>query len=120
LHHNKCGYVSGTTQSHLALFSSFRTLVVSGPEKVVKIFLLPVLAVRMRNEKNCIPNSVGMFLVSKQSHPRSIFNFAYYGGARAQKVVKIRPKHFSTVLMGSDRNCTTNCMCMFRVPNVVI
>jgi len=55
----------------------------------------PFLPVRMRNNKKCNPNTVGMFRVSKRSHPGPIFNFAYQVGARAQKVVKIRPKHFS-------------------------
>jgi len=31
------------------------------------------------------------------------------------KVVKIRPKHFSTVLIKNDMNCTTNYVGMFRV-----
>ena len=42
------------------------------------------------------------------------------GGTEAQKVIKTRPNYFSTVLTGNDRNCTTNCVCMLRVPNVVI
>jgi len=36
------------------------------------------------------------------------------------KVVKIRPKHFSTVLTGNDKNNTTNYVGMFRVQNRVI
>jgi len=71
----------------------------------------------MRNDKKCIPNSVGMFRVSKQSQPGPIFNFANYGGARARKIVKIRPKHFSTVLTGNDRNWTTNCICYYSHKN---
>ena len=39
---------------------------------------------------------------------------------RARKVVKIRLKHFSVVLMGNDRNCTLNRVCIFRVQNHVI
>jgi len=36
------------------------------------------------------------------------------------KVIKIQPKHLLTVLTGNDKSCTTNCVSMFRVPNVVI
>jgi len=44
--------------------------------------------------------------VSKQSHPEPIFNLAYYGGAQAERVIKIRPKHFLAVRTGNDKNCT--------------
>jgi len=36
------------------------------------------------------------------------------------KVVKIRLKHFSTILIENDMNCTTNYVSMFRVQNGII
>jgi len=36
------------------------------------------------------------------------------------KVVKIRPKHFSTILTENNKNCATNYVVMFRVQNWVI
>jgi len=37
-----------------------------------------------------------------------------------EKVVKIRPKHFSAVLTRNDNNFTLKSVGMFPVPNVVI
>jgi len=49
-----------------------------------------------------------------------IFNFSCSGGARTLKVIKIQPKHLSTVLTGNDRNCTPNRMRKFWALNLVI
>jgi len=81
----KVWYVWGTKPSHLALFSTFPTPVVPGPEKVVKTCPRPFLHVRMRNDKKCVPNRVDMFWVPKPSHPGPVFNFACSGGAWARK-----------------------------------
>jgi len=47
-----------------------------------KQFLTPV---QIKNDKKCVPNSVGIFLLSKLSHPGPIFNSAYSSGTQARK-----------------------------------
>jgi len=62
----------------------------------------------------------GYVSAAKPSHSSPVFNFTALVVFRARKVVKIRLKHFSVVLMGNDRNCTLNRVCIFRVQNHVI
>jgi len=79
-----------------------------------------VLAVLMGNEKNCTPKSVGMF--------RALIRFirARFSTLHApvvpglEKVVNIRPKHFSAVLIGNDKKCVPNNVGMFWLQNRVI
>ena len=40
---------------------------------------------------------------------------ARFGAAQTRKVVKIRPKDFSTVLTKKDKNCTRKSVVMFRL-----
>jgi len=57
---------------------------------------------------------------AKLCHTCLVSNFSRPSGTEARKVVKTRSNYFSTILTGNDRNCTTKCVIMFGVPNVVI
>ena len=101
-------------------FSTLPARVDSGPGKVVKIRAKHFSAVLMGNDGNCVPNSVGKFRVQNQIKRARFLTLPTPMVPRHGKVVKIRLKHFSTVLTGNDKKCTTNCVSMFRVPNVII
>jgi len=57
---------------------------------------------------------------TKSSHMASFLTCPALMVLGPEKNVKIRLNYFSTLLTGNDRDCTTNCVGMFRVPNVVI
>jgi len=78
------------------------------------------LAVLMGNDNNCTRKSVGMFRALNHFAPGPIFNFACSCVPGLGKVVKIRSKHFSTILTKNNNNCTTNYIGMFRVQNWVV
>jgi len=106
-----------------AIWDRFSTLPIPvdrGPGKVVKIRAKHFLVVLMRNDRNCVPNSVGKFRVQNQIKRARILTLPTLMVPRHGKVVKIRPKHFSTVLMGNDKNCTPNCVSMLPVLNVIM
>ena len=91
---------------------------VPGPEKVVKIWRKLCLTVMMDNDKNCTPKSVYVS-GTNPSHLGYVFNFSCSDSIRTWKVVKTRPKHFSTVLTRNNKNCTRKIVSMFRVQNWV-
>jgi len=84
--------------------------VVPVPGKVVKIRPKLFSTVLTGNDKNNTTNCVGMFRV----HNRVILaRFSTLPAPMVlgpEKVVKIRPKHFSVVLKANDKKCTSNCV----------
>jgi len=80
-------------------FSTFPSPLCSGPEKVVKFCPTPSFPVRIKNNEKCVPNSLGISRLSTQSHPGPIFNSACWVVLGPEKVVQIRLKHFSAVLI---------------------
>jgi len=70
LHSKHCGYVSGVKRSHPDLIFNFACSrpvpVVSGTGKVIKIRSKHFSPALMWNDKNCTPNSAGMFRVQNR------------------------------------------------------
>ena len=101
------------------IVSSRPALVVPEPGKVVKIRPKHYLVVPIGNNKNLTQKKCRYVSGAKPSHLRPVFNFSSSSSARTWKVVKTRPKHFSTVLTRNDKNCTSKSVSMFRVRNRV-
>jgi len=72
------------------------------------------------NDKNCTPKSVGMFRVQNRVIWARFSTLPAPVVLELEKVVKIWPKHFSTVLIGTDTNCAPNNVGMFEMQNRVI
>jgi len=87
------------------------------PRKVVKIRPKFFSNVLTWNDKNCTPNNVDMFHVENRVIQARFSTLAAPVVPGPGKVIKIRPKHFSVVLMENDKNCTQNSVGMFRVEN---
>jgi len=101
-------------------FSSLPALVVLGHGKVVKIQPKQIVAVLMGNEKNCTTKSMGMFRALNR-FLRARFSTLHASVVLGlDNVVKIRPKDFSAILIGNDKKCVPNNVCMFWVQNRVI
>ena len=115
-----CENVSGAIPSHLGPVFNFKCSGGFGPGKVIKIQLKQFLAILTRNDKNCTLNRVGIFRVQNQVIRAQFSILPAMMVFRLGKVVKIRPKHFSFVLTGNDKNYTLNRVGMFRVRNRVI
>jgi len=81
-----------------------------GLEKVVKIWSKHFSAVLAGNDKNCTPNSVAMFQVQNLVIRGRFLAFPVPVAFRPEKIVKIQPKHFSTVLTRNDKNHIPNCV----------
>jgi len=92
--------------------------VVSRPKKVVKIRPKHFSIVLAGNNKNYIPNTVGMFWVQNRvirGRLQLCSIWATLVVSKFGKVIKIQPKHFSNVLTWDDKNCTPNSVGKFRV-----
>jgi len=89
----------------------------SGPrtQKVVKTRPKHFSTVLTRNDKNCTPKSVGMFWVQNRVFRAQFSTFPATVVPGPAKVAKIRPKHFSTLLIENDIHYTTNYVGMFLV-----
>jgi len=116
----KCGYVSGKNRVIWSRFSTLPISVVPEPKKVVKIRPRHFSAVLMGNDKNCIQKSVGIIRVKNRGIRALFSTLPAPVVPRFGKVVKIRPKHFSAVLMENDKNCVQKSVGMFRVQNRLI
>jgi len=101
-------------------FSTLAAPVVPGPEKVLKNRPKHLFSVLMRNDKNCVSNNVCMFRVQNCVTLAWFSTFSRPGGTEVRKVVKTRPNYFSTVLTGNYTICTTNCVGLFGLRNIVI
>jgi len=88
-----------------ARFSTFPTVVVPGPGKVVKIPSKHFSTVLSENDMNCTTNYWVCF-GCKLSHPGPVFHFTSSSGLGPEKVVKTQPKQFSATVMTNDKNCT--------------
>ena len=103
-----------------AQFSTFPAAVVPGPGKLVKIQPKYFSTVLTENDMNCTTNYVGMFRVQNWVIRAQFSTLPYLVGLGPEKVVKIRTNQFSATLTANDKNCTLNCMSMFRLQNRVI
>jgi len=119
LHLEKCEYVLALNRVILDKFSTLPAQVDRGPEKVVKIRPKHLSALVNGNDRNCVPNSVGKFQVENQVKRARFSTSPTPMVLRSEKGVKFWSKHFPTVLKGNDKSWNTNCVSMFRVPNVV-
>jgi len=73
-----------------------------------------------RNDKNYILNTVGKFRVQNQVIFARFLAFPTLVLFGPEKVVKIRPKYFTVVLTGNDKNYTPNIVGMFWEQNGII
>jgi len=101
-------------------FSNFAAIVVPEPGKVVEIWPKHFSTILTGNDKNCTANHVGIFQVPNQVIRAQFSNLFTTVMLRHEKVVKIWLKHFPAALIGNDKSCTPNNVCMFRVQNQVI
>jgi len=92
----------------------------SRPGKVFKIQSKYFSTVLMIHDKNCIIKSVGMFRVQNRVIRAWFSTSPAPVVCGPEKVIKSRPKHFSSILTGNDKNCTPNSVTVFRVQNRVI
>ena len=74
----------------------------------------------MGNNKNCTSKSMGMFWVQNRVIRVQFLTFPPLVVFGLEKVAKSWSKLFSVVLMGNDKNCTVNCVDIFRVQNQVM
>jgi len=101
-----------------ASFSTFPPSMVPGPEKVINIWSRHFLAIRIGNDKKCVPSNVGIFQVENRVIRARFSTFPALVVPRPVKVIKIWQKHFSKMTR-NNKNCTPNCAGMFRVQNRV-
>jgi len=109
LHLEKFEYISAAKPSHLGPSFNFACPGGSRAWKSRQIRAKHFSVVLMGNDRNCVSNSVGKFWVQNQVKRVPFLTLPTPLVMRPEKVVKIQPKHFSTVLTGNDKNCTTNC-----------
>ena len=119
MHLEKFEYISAAKPSHLGPSFNFACPGGSRAWKSRQIRAKHFSVVLMGNDRNCVSNSVGKFWVQNQVKRVPFLTLPTPLVMRPEKVVKIQPKHFSTVLTGNDKNCTTNYVSMFRVPNIL-
>lgn len=103
MHSKQRGHVSDAKLSHSDLVfnivSSRPAPVVPGPGKVIKIRPKHFLVVLTKNRKKHAPNSVGTFQMQNCVIRARISTLLASLVPGPKKVVKIRPKHFSVLLL---------------------
>lgn len=87
-------------------FSILSTLVVPGPEKLVKMRPEHFSVVLTRNDKKCTSSSVGMFRLPNRVKRARFSKLPALVVSAPEKVVKIRSQHFLAILTGNHRKGT--------------
>ena len=107
------GIFSGAKPSHSGPVFNFGC---SGGQNFTKIFFNS----KDGNNHKCVPNSDRIFRVKSQVTRDRFLTFPAPMVIGVVKVVKIRLKYFSAILMENDNNSTPNSVGMFRVQNQIV